>query len=361
MPAAWQRPSINAASRLGAQLMEMAVVVAALFSGNGVVSLGWGSLAGGMLGLLLTLGAISRHWRLRQLPTLRPDRASLRWLFSVGVSTLLSRVVSQIAGNLELALVSTTLGPSMAAVYGITVRTFALVQGFINPIAGSAFSGLAHLMGQRGPSALLPPLRELRGLFTLVVSVVVPAILVINQDFVSLWVGPDKFGGRYLCAALALSTVPVTQVSFLSFVSAASGRLRSAAYLTVLEAVVRVPLMIAGLHILGPAGIAISTSLECGLLVYYAYPALIGRGLGLARAAARTIGNDGLGAILGCVLAGGLAARYLPAATHWPTLVVKGALTALVLLGLTVLTNRGARSQLRVVGVRVFRRVQRFS
>jgi O-antigen/teichoic acid export membrane protein len=277
----------------------------------------------------------------------------------VGVPTLLSRVVSQLAGNIEVALVSAVMGPSTAAIYGITERTFRLVQGFINPIVGSAFSGLAHLMGERGPSALLAPLRELRGLYTLVVSVTIPCILVINRDFITLWVGADKFGGTLLSAALALSSVLVTQVLFLGLVSSATGQVRSTAYLTGLEAVIRVPLIVLGLHFYGPAGMALSTSFGCALLAFLAYPAVIGKGLGLIRRKARVVGNDGLLGILACLPLSGMAARYLPVAAHWLTLVVKGGATALALLSVTVLLNEAARSQLRAVAVKVSSRLRR--
>ena len=247
----------------------------------------------------------------------------------------------------------------MAAVYGITERTFRLVQGFINPIVGSAFSGLAHLMGESGPSALLVPLRELRGLYTLVVSVIVPSLLIINRDFVTLWVGADKFGGTLLSAALALSAIWSTQVLFLGLVSSASGQVRSTAYLTGLEALIRVPLIVAGLHLFGPAGMALSTSLGCALLAFFAYPSVVGKGLGLPRAKARLVGNDGLMGILVCLLLSAPAARYLPMTERWLTLAVKGGLVALALLAIAILLNDGARSQLRKVAVLAFNKLRR--
>jgi len=354
--AAWQLPFVSAASRLGAQVIEMVVVVICLFSGWGLVSLGWGSLVGGLLSLMVTLVSVLRQWRKRHLPVPRPDRASFSWLLSVGIPTLLSRVMGQIAGNIEVVLVSAIMGPSVAAVYGITERTFRLVQTFINPIVGSVFSGLAHLMGERGSNALLSPLRELRGIYTLVVSVLVPSILVINQDFVTLWVGHDQFGGTLLSTALALSTVLSTQVFFLSFVCSAAGQVRETAYLAALEAAIRVPLIVAGLHFLGPAGMALSTSLGCGILALVAYPVLVGRGLSLDRATARAAGNEGLQTTLVCIFLGAAGARWLPTTAHWLTLAAKGTLMSLVFLGTTLLLSSAARSQLVIIPAKLTKR-----
>jgi O-antigen/teichoic acid export membrane protein len=356
VPAAWQLPSVNAASRIGAQLVEMAVVVIGLLAGWGVVALGVGALVGGILGVVVTLLLISWQWRLGHFPFPRPDRASFRWLLSVGLPTLLSRVMGQIVGNVEVTLVSLSAGPTLAAVYGITERTFRLVQGFINPIVGSAFSGLAHLMGERGPSALREPLRELRSLFTLVVTVIVPSLLVVNQDFVSLWVGREKYGGTLLSMALSLNALFSVQVFFLSMVATAVGQVQRTAYLSTAEAVIRVPLMVVGLRILGPAGMALATPISGSFLAFLAYPVVIGRGLTLGPSAARSLSNSGLILALVGVLLGALAARYIPSVAHWPLLAVKGSLAAMVLLAFTLIGDKGAKAQLYSFAGRVLGR-----
>jgi hypothetical protein len=196
------------------------------------------------------------------------------------------------------------------------------------------------------------PLSELRGIYTLMVSVILPCILIVNQDFVTLWVGPEKYGGTLLSIALALATAAGTQVVFLNLVASATGQVRQAAYLTAIEAAVRLPLLVAGLHFLGPIGMPLSTSLTCAFLVFLAYPAVIGKGLDIAPTKTTVVVNSGLRAVLSSLALGGFAAGSLPVATHWSTLVVKGGGAALVLLGGTVLLSAPARTQLRVLSVR---------
>ncbi|MBN2576796.1 MAG: lipopolysaccharide biosynthesis protein [Deltaproteobacteria bacterium] len=346
VPAAWQNPAVIAISRLGAQVTEIVVVLWGLFGGLGIVALGWGTLSGGIFGLVVSLTFVGNKWRNRGLPFPWPDWASLRWLFGVGIPTMLSRMAEQVASNLTVALVSRFLGPSQAAVYAITEKTLRVTQGFIIPIIGSALGGLAHLMGERGPSALLSPLRELRGLYTLVVSVLVPAVLVINRDLIALWIGAEKYGGTLLSSMVAMSVMVLCHFLFVSYTAVAVGQVRSSATLTTMEALFRVPLMFVGLIAWGPPGMVVGASVGYALLSLFAFPGVIGRGIGLAKSVAAATTGDGLVAQMVTLLLAVLAAYLSPVASGWFALFVKGLLASLALLVVTISLNPSARSQL---------------
>jgi O-antigen/teichoic acid export membrane protein len=342
IPQAWQKPFVNTISRIGGQIADMLLILFGLDQGWGVVALGVGALAGGLLSLALSLALVTRMWWLRALPPPVPDRASLRWLAGVGVPTLLARVAGQIASNLEVTLTSVMLGPAAAGIYNITARTFRLALGFLNPIVGASFSGLAHLRGERGPGALLGPLRELRGIYTLAIGVLLPGIVFINRDFVTLWVGADKYGDDLLTDALALATFLSAELSFLFLTVSATGRLRATAYLSALEGTIRVPLMLLGLSLLGMPGLAFGAALGLGTLVLFAYPPVLARGLELARGPAARIAHAGAPvALLGLGLAV-LGAQIVPRAPSWLLLIVKGAGAGLALAAMVLLLDPAA-------------------
>jgi hypothetical protein len=235
-------------------------------------------------------------------------------------------MAAQAAGNLEVTLTSILLGPAVAGIYNITARIFRIARGFIGPIVGSTFSGLAHLLGERGPTALIGPLREVRGISNLVIAVVFPTMVFTNQDFVALWVGPEKFGGNLLCTGLALASSLSANLFFLYLAATAAGEVWRTAYLSAVEGAIRIPLMALGLYLLQLPGLPIATALGFGALTLYGYPPVLAYGFGMSRGSAMRTAYSGLPAALFCTALGTLGASFAPHAAGWPTLIVKAVL-----------------------------------
>jgi len=350
--AAWQRTQVGAVARISGQLVEVVCVGGGLFAGFGVISLGMGALAGAVTAV--AIGAIQtvNHWRALQLPRPVAARAEAIELARTAAPSMLSRIALQIDANVEVAFVSALISPSSAAVYAMTDRILKVAMSFINPIANSAFSSLSHFFGVNGARATEKPVRELLGAWSLVVAAVLPALLAFNQDFTSLWVGATNYGGLALNTAFFASETLGGREMLFSMVLVSTGAFRTAAWITTSEVFARLPLMYLGLRLAGPIGIPLATA-AISIPALFFYVQQVNRRLDLDRNAAVNLNRIGL-TVISLSFAMALAeARWLPHASGWLMLLVKGVLLGSLHAGVSLLLLSGPRKtvQARVVGL----------
>lgn len=350
---AWQRTEFGGVSRIAAQVFEVAATVVALFKGAGVVAFGVGSLAGGLVGFSFICVVTARHWRRMRLPRPVLAKSEVRELLGLSLPVFFSRIAAYVASNSEVAIVAAMLSPSVAAVYGITDRLFRFSQGLINPLAGSTVGTLPHLLGEAGVERVRSTVRELLAMWATGVALLLPALLALNEDFIGVWVGPDKFGGLALTLAVCLANMSYARYFFFLLVLNGIGEIARAGWAATFEPIVRLPLMVLGLKALGPAGLPIAGILGTGLLATTVFPALLGRRLGLSRRETFEFQLPGMGALaLATCVSIGIAA-WAPRIHGWLPLAAKASVVEVAILGVVIVSSAAIRQQIVTLGRRV--------
>jgi O-antigen/teichoic acid export membrane protein len=340
---AWQRAEIAAAARLGAQLVEIAVLVAGLVGGLGVVALGLASLVGGWTGVTICAVWTAVAWHAMGLPRPQPSRAAALDLARTVVPMMLSRIALQVGSNLEVALISRLVSPTMAAIYGITERIFRVAASFVSPIAGSVLSGLSHFVGERGICAAREPARDIFALLSLVVAATLPALVALNQDFTALWVGQENYGGAALTVLLCAAVILSTRQFLLSVVLTASGAIATVAWIGIFEMLLRVPLMYVALRLAGAAGMPAASSVV-SVLCLVVYARFVNRKLEIRGRDRWRFKVAGMLSVSVSFLIGTGELFVLPVATSWAALVVKGAVVGCGHLGIALMLNPAGRT-----------------
>jgi O-antigen/teichoic acid export membrane protein len=340
---AWQRAEIAAAARLGAQFVEIAVLVAGLLGGLGVVALGLASLVGGWTGLVISGVWTAVAWHAMGLPRPRPNRGAALDLARTVVPMMLSRIALQVGSNVEVALISRLVNPTMAAIYGITDRIFRVAMSFVSPIAGSVSSGLSHFVGERGICAARKPAREILALLSLVVAATLPTLVAMNRDFTTLWVGPKNYGGTALTILLCAAAILSTRQFLLFVVLTASGAITTAAWIGVFEVLLRVPLVYIALRFVGAAGMPAASSVV-SVLCLVVYARFVNRKFEIRGWERGRFQLAGMLSVSVCFSIGMGGLFALPVATTWTSLLLKGALVGGGHLGLALLLNPAGRT-----------------
>lgn len=348
---AWQRTGVGGAARVLGQVVEVVTLYAALSQGMGLLSLGVGAILGALVSGGVVLVSIALIWPRLGLPRPAVDRGTLKEVLSTGAPVAASRITSTVASNIEIALVAALINPTLAAVYGITERIFKLALGFVNPIAGSVLSPLAHLVGAQGLHATRKVIYELSALWAAVVAVVFPTLLYINRDFVTVWVGADRYGGLPLSLAICVSTI-ISSRLFLSVITLTSmGEIARTSWGTLVEPLFRVPLMLLGLHLAGPLGLPLASSAGGAILAFWLFPRFVARKLGDKGRPGLSGQFAGHAAVIGCVGLAVLASLLLPQSTSWYQLATAGvvatAAASIAALALSPAIRRESGAHLR--------------
>jgi O-antigen/teichoic acid export membrane protein len=164
-------------------------------------------------------------------------------------------------------------------------------------------------------------LRVLRVVIAFSVGIAVVACCV-NQRFVSVWVGPQNYGGLLMTIVFAATFVDRAYRQVSSLVVVSTGRIQGVAYMSVLEALLNLTLSLTLVRFLGALGVALGTLLaEWGTGSWYV-PMVVAREL--KSTVWQCLGEPFLRPVMAGTGAVGFAIflrRVIPAST-WPSLAM---------------------------------------
>lgn len=142
-----------------------------------------------------------------------------------------------------------------AAVLVITGRVLSAVQMFADRVGTAVFAGIAHTAYSKRN---IPVLREVITVSTVLIGMGIAFSLAFSESVITLWVGPNLFGGRVLLLLLALSIFMSSRKELISALLIALGHTRDASRWTVAEAVIRVTMLVGFVSVFGMPGIPLA-------------------------------------------------------------------------------------------------------
>jgi O-antigen/teichoic acid export membrane protein len=343
IPLAWQRATIPGFSQLASQLAMVIVIPVALWSGAGVLALGLGTLASGLVGAVIAGAFVVVEWKRERLDRLSIAHDELRDLVWTTLPLLASRVLNMVGGNAESLIVAATVNPAAAAILSITSRAYQVAMSLVNPVAGASYSGMAHLAGEGSRERLRSSLQEILQISVLLTALMIPAAFALNEMFIRLWVGSDKFGGQWLNCLLFVSALLIVRTNLLGMLVPALGELRGPAWIGTAEFACRLALMLLFLPRVGLAGMPLAALLANSATSLWFLSWRTSAILHLrARAALRLHLTGGVPLAIACALALGIW-RLTLSFNGWTSFVAFSALTALTLAAAITLASPYAR------------------
>jgi O-antigen/teichoic acid export membrane protein len=345
---AWQRTTFVGWTALSGYAVGVVATVGSLLLGMGVAALGAGMLVRGVVVLGMALIHVWRSWVKRGLPRPALCRAEIAAQASITSVLFVSRAAGMIAAHGESAIVAAALGSSAAAVYGITGKVFGVCAMIVNPIAGGAFSGLAHLFAGGDKPRAATVIRELLGLSGVAAGIVVGGAIALNELFVKLWVGDTAFGGFALSCAIGASVLVVTRINLLGQCVGSAGALRTVSVVGLIEVVLRLALIAIALRPLGVIAIPLATVAAAASTGYPLLASRLGDVLGSSfRSSVRLAMHGLLPAIVG-VLVGMTCHAALAPGDTWGGLIVDALLVGTIVVAVVGCASGDARGLVAV-------------
>jgi O-antigen/teichoic acid export membrane protein len=237
---AWQRAYMYSLSLAISSIASAGAALLGLYLGMGVSALGLAYLARGATGMLWGPLYVRKEWRRRELPPIRFKRAPIIEIARESVPVLFQRIASFVSGNMQVTIVSAAIDPRTAGVFAITQRVFVIAQFIGNSIGGSSFSGLAHKIGEakHEKKAISETVKKVFELFALVALFAFGVSVALNQEFITIWVGPEKFGGARLNALLAAMMLAGSMIFTLQHLLAAFGEFKRTSYASIVHSLI---------------------------------------------------------------------------------------------------------------------------
>lgn len=238
---------------------------------------GWGLLA--IPAALLLRGAIwIVGWTLpvlwiakRELRALRIDWADGRQTLGLSAATGVSNIAVALQTNTDTFIAGAMIGPESAAALSLTGALGDFIRLIPDRIVASFLPGLAHLAGEGNSGKFKAISWRLVQVIVALLALAIGSVVIVNQAFVTHWVGARSYGGLALTACLAVAVVLFSSCNLLGVILFSKGIFKMPAYVRLAQSLFQMLLVFALIRQakLLAIPIALALSAAVGLAAYF--------------------------------------------------------------------------------------------
>jgi O-antigen/teichoic acid export membrane protein len=117
----------------------------------------------------------------------------------------ISKIGMTIAGSMQNFIIATSISASATAIFDITRKLPLMTQSVINMVAASTFTSFSlYYSGRSDNNESHQYTKYFFSLIRILLLISLMCIFLLGQDFISLWVGIDNFGGNILLSLLCI-------------------------------------------------------------------------------------------------------------------------------------------------------------
>ena len=239
--------------------LNITIIVTMLVKGYGLYSL---AAAAVVPPLLVSLSCLIRI-RFKTPDLLagwtRPSFSRIYYLIRQGLGGWLAgfgwRMIS--ASN---SIIIVSIGtPEMVVIYACTAKLGDILMQLSWQLSDSGLVGLAQLFGEGNLKRVREVFLAMLRILLIVVGCVAVVILALNRNFVSLWVGPDKFAGVVTNVVLAASVLSLSLTHGLIVPISVLGQRIQIGTITLLQGCLNLVLAVSLGRLFGLRGIALAS------------------------------------------------------------------------------------------------------
>ncbi|HET7231344.1 MAG TPA: hypothetical protein VFJ16_15150 [Longimicrobium sp.] len=251
-----------------------------------------------------------RGWRM-------PTRATFRQVSAQGLGSWTAGLGWRMVAASDSVVIVSLMGPAAAVVYALTAKMGTIGMQMSWQAPDAALVGLAQLKGEGRADRVREVAASLLRLLLVASGGVACAVVALNPAFVTLWVGPSRFGGLALNAMIAAVILSHSLAHGLFATSATLGTRVQAGWASLAQGAVNLGAAIVLGRWFGLTGVALAAVISTILVAYPAGVWMLKKSTGMGQA---ELWRGALGpwAVRGAaLLALGAAVSVLGART-WP-------------------------------------------
>lgn len=267
-----QRNVAFTAITVTASLLGLATTIIGLYQDWGLVSIPLGWLIRAIVLLSLNWADVVVNGVLKYNLAVRFCSAHFSEIANLTGWTSLSRVGIRVFDQCDALVVSLLLGVEAAAVAVFTKRTWDLLVLFLQRISVAFMPGMAHLHGEGQPNAFKHIANRMITSVGSLTMIGVSCCLVLNHQFIELWVGPEMYAGSLYDIGMAVSVMLMVFVLSVKQILFAANIIKAPSIAALGIAVLRAITLFACVSYFGYIGVPLSliVSYSVGLIAYFA-------------------------------------------------------------------------------------------
>jgi O-antigen/teichoic acid export membrane protein len=193
-------------------------------------------------------------------PHLRLNSTYLREMLRLAPATALGGLSYSLATQSESAAIAFAARPELVPVYVLTKRAAEMLRTLLDSIGYAAYGSFAHLVHSEQRARSLTVYEQLKSVRFAFAIAAACAYMAVNASLVGVWVGGSVYGGATLTILFGLQLVSVGGAYLVNTLYRATGEVSRGSIALIVEALVRIPLMLALVKTIGLAGMAIAAT-----------------------------------------------------------------------------------------------------
>lgn len=326
-----QKAALGGSIQLCAEVANVLVILAGLFAGYGLYAIAVAML---VRSVIITVAGLIGVWLVcvRSLGAKIEVRvAAVRDLVGEASRFFLSSIAMRLQSQANVFFVSAILGPASAAIYSLTVRAHETVAMLMSLINGSLVPSVTHLYGSGNLSRFRTVVLRLLVSLAALTGLAMTLTVVLNADFLRLWVGRYAFAGQGVSIVMAAALF-VCAIGYIAYDALlAQGQFRFVSRTFFLTSMLQVLLLVTLLR--WGLWIAPAVTMVTAGVWGFAFWKQVSSHIALSRQDAQGLAEEILRV---CAVSAAIAVGFLrlyPSASSWAALVVEAALCGVCLTG----------------------------
>lgn len=172
-------------------------------------------------------------------------------------------------------LISIMLGAKNVVPYFITQRLIFIVLGQLQSIPQSSWASIGDKFHRTEEDLFKKNVLTLTKIVSVISCTTLIPIVILNQEFINLWVGPEHYGGQYLTALTCSNAYLLALFSVWGWTFAAASTSNSLTKMMWTQAIVNLTASLICTHYFGLIGPALGTCIACILVPLIQIPILM--------------------------------------------------------------------------------------
>lgn len=219
------------------------------------------SLSGPPVLIAILNGAELFGWSHRELLPHPRDfsRAVASRLLHIGLMFFLLQVSISVGMQTDNVVIAQILGAKAVASYAVPARLFNIVVSFVTMLSGSMWPAYADAMARRDSHWIRKTFRRVTLAGTLITLGVTALLVLLGNQILALWVGPQMQASTWLLVIFALQCLVYSYLQPINFLLNGIGELKSQVICAIAMAAVNLGLSILFVRRIGIAGAVLGT------------------------------------------------------------------------------------------------------
>ena len=304
-------------SNLVSIIIGLTTTLLGLYFNIGIVSIPLGFFARTISSCIILMCFVGKVLSGKNRFTFNYDKETLVELIKTSLPMFGGAIAKSLVTNSQLLIINIFINPASSAIYFITSRIFQVCDSFLAPIGSAIYSSISQIHSTDDKIKLQFVIKNIFSLFSIFSMAILSISFLLNESFITLLLGHEKYGGLNLSLLLCISMFFYTRFNFISVNLFALGSFGKTTFYDFMGGIIKLIIIFSLIKYLGLISMPIAELFSTIFISGYFLNKLISKKLEFKKNDVLKFVFSGLTTLLIIIVFNLFWIRFVPAAKNW--------------------------------------------